>query len=419
MRVSEKQMKIPEEENRFFCCDHGFHRLLRGKRLSAINSGYWPVVSGKNSFPVKVFWVVVKIRVISFSGWVGFIQQIGRGFGFLFLPLLLLLPACQASTDQIITTQPGLQNLPPEPEIASSSPALDSPIATSRSVGVATKPRIEISEVPESESLVLGVTPESRATETPSPDFWKSMPVVPEIGPNVNQIYARGLSNGNDPRAFSKVGDCGASNAWFLGPFDQGEQFYTLGEHTYLQAMIEYFRGSFSRDSIATRNGFNAASALSPLWADPKQCQPGETPLACEYRLHNPSYVFIMLGTNDRWHLETFEENMREILEYSLDRGIIPIVATKADNLEGDESINRLLAQLSIEYEIPLWNFWLAVQSLPNAGLDKDGNHLTWGPVYFDDPEVMRTAWPVRNLTAMQALYAVWQAVTGSSIGTP
>lgn len=415
-------MRSPERKHRFVCCYryfNSFHQLLRGKGLSAINSGHWPVASGKFSILIKVFWVILRYRLFSHTVWVGFIRQIGYGYGLVFLPLLLLLSACRASTDQVITTQTGPQDVPQELEITSGSPAMGFRTPTSRSVKVTQHPPIEISETPENETPVLEMPLEPRVTETPSPDFWKSMPVVPEIGPNVNQIYTRGLSKGNNPRAFSKVGDCGASNAWFLGPFDQGGEYYALGEYTDLEVMIEYFQGSFLRDSIATRNGFNASSALSPLWADPKKCTPGETPLACEYRIHNPSYVFIMLGTNDRWHLETFEQDMRGILEYTLDRGIIPIIATKADNFEEDESINRLLAQLSLEYEVPLWNFWLALQSLPNAGLEEDGNHLTWGPIHFDDPEAMRMAWPMRNLTAMQALYAVWQAVTGSSVGTP
>jgi hypothetical protein len=269
---------------------------------------------------------------------------------------------------------------------------------------------------PEEITPVPGSIHQSAIAAISYPDGWKEMPIIPEINPNVRDIYAMGLSRGNNPHAFSKVGDCSTSNAWFLGPFDEGEAYYRLGEYTYLKPMIEHFQGSFARNNISTRNGFNAASALSPIWADPEVCDPGETPLACEYRVHKPSIVFIMLGTNDRWHMETFEENMREIIEVTLDHWIVPIIATKPDNFEGDESINRILAQLAIEYEVPLWNFWAAIQSLPNAGLEEDGVHLSWGPTRFDDPDVMKRGWPMRNLTAMQSLYAVWQAVYDSSV---
>ena len=102
---------------------------------------------------------------------------------------------------------------------------------------------------------------------------------------------------------------------------------------------------------------------------------------------------------------------MRNILEFSIESGVIPIISTKADNAEGDHAINQTIARLAWEYEIPLLNYWLAVQQLPDLGLQEDGAHLTWGRNFFDDPEAMSKAWPVRNLTALQALDAVWQKI--------
>lgn len=251
-----------------------------------------------------------------------------------------------------------------------------------------------------------------RPTATMAPDDWKDLNILPDISPRVLEIYERGLSLGNNPDAFAKVGDCGSSISWFLGPFDDGPGSYRLGDHTYLEPLVENFSGSFGRNSVAARNGFTASSVFAPLWSDQTQCHPGEGPLACEYRVLKPSFVFIMLGTNDRWHLNTFEDNLRQIIEFSIEHGVVPIIGTKADNFEEDESINRTISHLALEYEVPLWNYWLAVQSLPNNGLEKDGVHLTWGPVRFDDPENLKLAWPVRNLTAMQALDSVWRFVT-------
>lgn len=103
---------------------------------------------------------------------------------------------------------------------------------------------------------------------------------------------------------------------------------------------------------------------------------------------------------------------MRKILEYSIENGVIPILSTKADNEEGDFSINATIAKLAWEYEVPLLNYWLAVQTLPDYGLQEDRVHLTWGRNFFDDPEAMSKAWPVRNLTALQALDAVWRKIS-------
>lgn len=250
-----------------------------------------------------------------------------------------------------------------------------------------------------------------RPTATLSPADWKEFPVLPQVSSRVEDIYALGQSLGNDPQAFAKVGDCGGSISWFLGPFEDGPNHYNLGEYTYLQTLIDHFSGSFGRNSVAAQNGFTASSVFAPVWSDQSQCYPGETPLACEYRVLKPSFVFVMLGTNDRWNIGAFEGNMREIIEYSINHGVVPILGTKADNFEGDESINRIIARLAIEYEVPLWNFWRAVQPLPRHGLEKDEVHLTWGPVNFDEPENLQMAWPVRNLTALQALDRVWRTV--------
>lgn len=237
-----------------------------------------------------------------------------------------------------------------------------------------------------------------------------SLPIVPQIDPRVKEIYQKGLELGNDPHAFSKIGDCGSTPAWFLGDFDLGPKYYSLGDYQYLQDVIQVFQGSYERTSLAARSGFNASSVFTPLWADRSQCKANENPLDCEYRVHKPIIALITLGTNDVWHKDSFEPQMRKIIETSIDDGIVPVLATKADNIEGDGSLNATITSLAAEYKIPLWNFWLAVQPLPDHGLQEDGAHLTWAPNHFDDPQAMEKAWPVRNLTALQVLDAVWRA---------
>ncbi|HEY9528819.1 MAG TPA: hypothetical protein VIR02_17155, partial [Anaerolineales bacterium] len=74
--------------------------------------------------------------------------------------------------------------------------------------------------------------------------------------------------------------------------------------------------------------------------------------------------------------------------------------------------INRTIACLAQEYELPLWNFWSAIQPLPNHGLQPDLEHLTYGITDFSDADAMQSAWTVRNLTALQVLDAVWRGVT-------
>jgi hypothetical protein len=250
-------------------------------------------------------------------------------------------------------------------------------------------------------------------TPTLAPDAWQSMPVVPAAGENARRIYRDGLGFGNDPHAFSILGDCLSLPNNFLGNFGRGPGHYDLGEYAYLQGVIDWFEDSYTRQSISLGNGFNTAAVLSPLRADPKQCEKEESPMACEYRIHRPVLALIALGTDDNTVApEVYEARMREIVEYTISQGIVPILATKADNREGNYAFNRIIAALAYEYGIPMWNFWAAAQPLPNHGLADNRGHLTWAdPDDFSTAFSRKRAVPVHSLTALQTLDSVWRGV--------
>jgi hypothetical protein len=248
-----------------------------------------------------------------------------------------------------------------------------------------------------------------------SPIDWMSLPIIPTVSQTTRLIYQRGLELGNDPHSFSKIGDCQSISTYFLSYFERSG-FYDLGQFSSLQQTIDWYAGSFSRDSLAVKGGYNAAAVLSPLRADPKQCNPNESPIACEFRLHHPSVAIISLEEWWAGHPENYEAYLRQIIEYSIQQGVVPIVATKADNLEGNNLINQTIANLAQEYDIPLWNFWSAVQPLPNHGLiafnsldEVDMFHLTHseGYYFYNNPAASQSGWSVRNLTALQSLDAI------------
>ncbi len=251
----------------------------------------------------------------------------------------------------------------------------------------------------------------SSLTEEFTPEDWMVAPIVPVVTDTAREIYQRGLELGNNYNRFSKVGDCQNVSSHFLSVFDDSEE-YALGEFDGLQSTIDHFGESWSRTSASVDNGFNVASVLSPLWSDPDLCEPGENPLECEYRLNKPSIVIVSMET---WWAqrpaEEYEDYMRQIVEFWIDKGVVPILSTKADNLEGDYGLNRAIYRVSQDYDIPLWNFWLSIQSLPGNGLSEDEFHLTFARNFFDDPVRMQYSWPVRNLTALQAIDAVYQGL--------
>jgi hypothetical protein len=248
------------------------------------------------------------------------------------------------------------------------------------------------------------------------PEDWQKWPVVPSVTGRAVEIYRQGLAMGNNPHAFSKAGDCQSVKAAFMGYFDLPDRYNLGQDYQYLQETIDNFAGYFNTDGQAVKGGFNAATILSPLWANPEVCQPGENPLECELRVTRPSIVFISFEVWwDGRTPETYEKYMRQVIDTVIAHGAVPILATKADNVEGDGSINLTTARLAHEYDLPLWNFWLAVQSLPYRGLD---------PVRNDGFHISTDAWNVRSFTGLEALDSIWKGVrdavsAGSVLPTP
>lgn len=237
---------------------------------------------------------------------------------------------------------------------------------------------------------------------------WRSWPVIPTLPESVRAIYLHGLELGNDPSNYSTIGDCQSVPLVFMGSYDQRPEFWPPYDYTHLLPTLTQFQGSFGHRSGAVANGMSAASVFSPLWADLKTCTAGETPLECEFRLQQPIIVFINLGTN-YGEPEKHEQYLRDILDFVIAHGAVPVLSTKGDNAEGDWSINEVIAKVALEYDVPLWNFWAAIQDLPNHGIDDarpEGNYLT------------RAAWEVRSITGLQVLDVLWNDLkTGNATG--
>jgi hypothetical protein len=304
-----------------------------------------------------------------------------------------------------ITPVPTITSLAPTDTVSKERPQLP----TRATVAATATPEPFVEEATIAPASYVGVTDTPGAPDTD----WMKLPVLPKVSKTAKEIYARGIAKGNDPQAFSKIGDCQSIRQYFVGIFDDPNA-YRIGEYEYLLPTTKNFHGSFDRKSLAVKTGWNVASPLSVLNADPKQCKLDETPLECEFRVQNPSIAIISMETwtKDR-PINQYENYLRQIVEFNIDRGVVPILATKADNLEGNHAINAAIARVAQDYDVPLWNFWRVVQPLPDHGLEADGFHLTNSHNAFNDEKAMEAAWPNRNLTALMALDVVWRAVTG------
>jgi hypothetical protein len=320
--------------------------------------------------------------------------------------LPLLLSACVGGPTPIATATL-------VPSVSVGVTATPWPTSTSTAAQPSATPSPELTNTPSpgekqpSETQKPPNTP--TATSLPSqtgldPAAWESWPIIPIISQNVRDIYQRGQALGNNPKAFSVFGDCQSAPGEFLSLYEADPaQLASLPPE--LQATLAYFSGSASHEGPTTKDSTTAGALLWPEWHENLYtCQSDETPMDCELRLNNPSFVLITVGT----HYEVRNERyMRAIVEGLLERGVVPILATKADNREGDHAINLLIAQLASEYNIPLWNFWAATQDLPGQGLIVKAPNTHLGAIYFNEDAQSRF-----RLTALQALHAVWQAVT-------
>ena len=228
---------------------------------------------------------------------------------------------------------------------------------------------------------------------------------------NAKNIYAYGQTLGNNPRAFSKIGDSTIQIPYFLARFDQPGS-YNLGDYAYLQPTIDFFSGSFNREGMAVRKGFHSWSVMDPAWADKTVCQANETPIACEIRIQRPSLIFIRLGSNDAGVPDMFDQNIRQIVEYSITNGVIPVIGTKADRAEGSNMNNDILRQIASDYQLPLWEFDIAAGTIPGRGLDVDYVHLsTFYAHDYTSPTAFQKGHSVHNLTALMMLDAILNTV--------
>jgi len=86
-----------------------------------------------------------------------------------------------------------------------------------------------------------------------------------------------------------------------------------------------------------------------------------------------------------------------------IEHGTLPVIVTKADNIEGDWMLNLSMAKVAYDYDLPLVNAWRSVQYLPNHGLEDNR-------IYMAPP-----AWDERNLATLSTLDAIRKEILQSS----
>jgi len=275
-------------------------------------------------------------------------------------------------------------------------------------------------------SLLISLLSESAPADAAPPRLdLHAYPVVPvmrgAVATRVRTIVRVGRKYGNRARVFSKVGDSVTDWVQFLNPVGTGG--LRLGSYTNLQGVVNWYlpeiartKNSFANLSMAARGSWTSGSLLHPGGSfDISVCGTAETPLDCELRVTRPAVALIMIGTNDLPHgdLNAFAGNLDRILWTCENRGVVPVLSTIPYRKDHPDLFNRVgaynevIVRVAQAHNIPLWNYWLAMESLPYHGISGDNVHPSIpqdGNTAIFDPDHLTAGFTMRNLTALQVL---------------
>lgn len=308
---------------------------------------------------------------------------------------------------QPVAAAPLPTNLPASPTLAPTRTLTALPPSTATATR---KPaRIELQPADSTLPTALPAQKTPKATQESAPDnttrlsakYWREWPSVPNLSAKARDILQVAAQNPSlDLHAFSRVGDCQLTTGTFLGGYVTGSYPVPDG----FSPTVDYFRNSFVTESITASNGLGVNSVLNPIFAagtGHNECGADETPLDCELRIRKPAVVMVAMGTNWVPHAEvSYEKYLRMVVDRILETGALPILATKADNIEQDWKLNEAAAQVAYDYDLPLVNVWRSVQDLPNHGLESPKNIYLTGD-----------AWMRRNRIWLETLDSVQNAI--------
>ncbi len=252
------------------------------------------------------------------------------------------------------------------------------------------------------------VIPDER---TDYPPLWLGDAVIN----HARSIYARGQQLGNNPNSLIKIGESNTAGTVYMCTFNYGN--YDLAGYQDLQPIVDRFNstGSFCHYDYTARSGFAAANLLDPTWAIEQECQAGETPLDCAYRIYKPSYALIYLGIADMgYYTEAqFHDNLSQIIRFLSDHGVVPILTTypMADTFNDGkpQTFNAVIRNIASDQNIPLMDVRAATHDYDNRGTGPDGYHLSVRDTEFtsfatDQNNYGRTLRELLTLQMLQAL---------------
>lgn len=254
-------------------------------------------------------------------------------------------------------------------------------------------------------------------------------PLSCAVAERLRAVAARGPALRDD--SFMKVGDSISATHEFLHCFSTEDFDLADTGHGALQPAREHFSGAeiqgttpFARLSAAARVGMTARWALEGR----------PPPVALEMTTMSPRYALVMYGTNDvqfggptapaNVKYEFMAKHMLELLDWHLERGVIPVLYSippydgrSAEIRQLVPTYNAVLRAMAEHRQIPFVDYHREMIGLPNQGLRDDGVHPSADYVRLCnfDADGLQLGYNVRNLLTLQALDRVWRVTRDSA----
>jgi peptidoglycan/LPS O-acetylase OafA/YrhL len=240
------------------------------------------------------------------------------------------------------------------------------------------------------------------------PEGARHSPIPATIATHLRSI----ASTSAHDNVLAKVGDSITVDPNFLACLEAGT--VDLAGRNDLAATVAYFTG-YARISDAAKGGTTAQDALTG----------SPCPLEKELTAIDPRIAVVMFGTNEvrsDWTLDAFGEDLWNLIDATIARGVIPIMSTIPANTgypAADARIptfNRVIRAISQGRGVPLVDFHRELDALPNRGISSDGLHPTVSPNggCVLSAAGLQYGYNVRNLITLEALGRTHAALTGS-----
>ena len=234
----------------------------------------------------------------------------------------------------------------------------------------------------------------------------------------MQDVHDSGISKGAVSGQVTQIGDSITYSMAFLSGMKYGKPsgsaWQVLRDH--IDGDLIHSRKGTAHANYSGWKSADAAAAISSVLA-----------------AHDSEIAILMLGTNDVLNdisINSYETNMRAIIDICLDAGCIPIISTippsNAKPLSTIQSFNVIIKEIADEYKLPLIDYYAAILER-QAGSAWDGTLISGDGIHptnpsgsdlwdFSDSNLKINGYALRNYLTCQKMLEVIEQVINAPI---